>query len=101
MSRIIYQCPQCGEEWSKPHCAKCADEREAHSLHRMVRRWQWSWHRCKPFRVSIAWWGDRRITVQKGVHVWLGWWRLSGIYLEQEAPNAESSHAGPVTPGLG
>lgn len=34
MSRTIYQCPQCGEEWSKPHCPKCADEREAHSLHR-------------------------------------------------------------------
>lgn len=31
MSRTIYQCPQCGEEWSKPHCPKCVSEREAHS----------------------------------------------------------------------
>lgn len=25
MSKTIYQCPECGEEWSKPHCPKCAD----------------------------------------------------------------------------
>lgn len=31
VSRTIYQCPECGEEWSKPHCPKCAEDQEPNS----------------------------------------------------------------------
>lgn len=86
-------CEECG--WPEP--CDCEPERSAGSLARVVRRWQWSWHRCKPFQVRVTWWGDKRITVQKGFHVWVGWWRLSAVYLEMEAPNGELSDRTPKT----
>lgn len=50
------------------------EEASADSLQRSVRCWQWGWKRNRPFRIGIRWWHDDRLTIQKGIHVWLGWW---------------------------
>jgi hypothetical protein len=52
-------------------------EASADSLQRSVRCWQWGWKRSKPFRIGIKWWNDDRITICRGIHIWLGWWMWS------------------------
>lgn len=41
------------------------------------RQWHWEWNINMPFCVRLNWWHDERISIPRGLNLWLGWRRLN------------------------
>ena len=87
-------CGLCGNRLERGHDEDCPKYGESASPTGSA-RWQWEWSRQKPWKLWITWWNNDQLTIKTGLHLWLGWWRLSGWKSEAAEQNGDLSHAAP------